>query len=498
MREKDLIDERFEALYDAEVTPPREVRDALAHQLGWDPGTKGAIGWRNWLLIAAGVALTISSTAYLGLHNAADADASPMARTEAVEAPGQQATPEASSASTAGATESTITPLATTAEDGSRTANSAARPEPSGRTNNAPQPSRTQGSTSNNGSRLADQGSKNSTPVTHQSSNVFSANNSSPTRSTSTGSNTAGSISATGGSMDATTSNPGDNANDPVAAWSMAVDVLRLTGRGPAAREVEPGTPERGKLVAPYVLPAGQWWIGAYAGLGQLKGERRGADQAALNSAERWHGSSQWGLSMGRSWRSGWSVSAGAGLALDRSTFSYDERSLEAFTDVDTNWTETLYNNSQDVIYSWSIDTVSSVRQGPSRNTHARNLYGAIHVPLSVAWHGDVRRWRYGAFGGVTAWIPTQREGKSLVRDGADGELRVIDLADQQVDQRHGPRLNAHFGASLGFMLTEHLSAYAEPLYYTPLSAFGRQGALWMRGHIIQFRLQHEFGSRLR
>lgn len=498
MREKDPIDERFEALYDAEVTPPRAVRDALAHQLGWDPGSKGAIGWRNWLMIAAGIALTISSAAYLGLHHMADPEASPVAQNAAVEAPDPLTKQVDQATSLAGDTETTTKSPAHIDEEGSRTENTATLTQPTDRTNNAAQPTQTSSSASSDGPSLAAQGSRNDATVTQRSSNVPSAKHSTSPLSDSPSPNTALTSNTTDGSTVSPSANAGIDAIDQAAPRSMAVDVPRLAGRGPVAREMEPGTPERGRLVAPYVLPAGQWWIGAYAGLGQLKGERRGSDQTALNDAERWHGSTQWGLSVGRTWRSGWSLSAGAGLALDRSTFSFEERSLETFTDVDTNWTETLYNNNQDVIYSWSIDTVSSVRPGPSRNTHARNLYGAIHVPLTLAWHGHVRRWRYGAFGGVTAWIPTQREGKSLKQEVADGELRVVDLADQRLDQNHGPRLNAHLGASLGFMITEHISAYAEPQYYTPLSAFGSEGALWMRGHIIQFRLQHEFGSRLR
>src|SRR5690606_7573266 len=116
--------------------------------------------------------------------------------------------------------------------------------------------------------------------------------------------------------------------------------------------------------------------------------------------------------------------------------------------------------------------------------------------PLTAAWHGTVRRWHYGAMGGVALWVPTQREGSTLHRQAPDAHLRVVGLGDAATDTRFGPRLNAHAGLSLGFALTETFSVYAEPMMTMPASTFGRAGAPRMSGHFIQIRLQHELGSR--
>ncbi|HNU57476.1 MAG TPA: hypothetical protein PKN30_12875, partial [Flavobacteriales bacterium] len=61
MREKHPIDERFRALYEAEATPPSEVRESLAGRLDWDRAGRTTM-WNRWFLIAAGVALLITGT----------------------------------------------------------------------------------------------------------------------------------------------------------------------------------------------------------------------------------------------------------------------------------------------------------------------------------------------------------------------------------------------------------------------------------------------------
>ena len=66
-----------------------------------------------------------------------------------------------------------------------------------------------------------------------------------------------------------------------------------------------------------------------------MTGTWRAQDEDGLTNAERWRGSTLWGLDMGREWRSGWSVRSGLGLALDRSTFAWDVNEVERFTDLE-------------------------------------------------------------------------------------------------------------------------------------------------------------------
>lgn len=483
MREKHPIDERFNALYDAEVSPPDEVRDALAQHLGWDPGRATGSPWRSWLLVAAGAALAVTSALYLG-HQEGQAPTPSVAETHATihgAAPGTPAVAVAPTSGTEGASGQRTSAAATTTGTGA--ADHAAT-------------STTRGT--------------DKAPPKHDAAVPIPAQRLPQPRITPA--TTAQYAATTAGTTDTAhnTPSPEPTGQDilpagtthPAAPVAMATDLLtaedaRWMQHIPLGDRTMPeGSPLHAPRPAPYVLPAAQWWLGAYAGAGKLTGEWRGPDSEAMNAAEGWRGSTQWGLLFGRRWRSGWSASIGAGLGLTRSTFAYDEQQWERFMDVDTNWTQTFYNNTLDVVYTWSIDSMAVERPGAVRSTHARNVYGALQIPLTAAWHGTMRRWHYGAFGGVTLWIPTQREGSTLYRQSPDAQLRVVGLRDAVTNMHFGPRLNAHAGLSLGFALTETFSVFAEPMMTMPASTFGKAGAPRMTGHFLQLRLQHEFSSR--
>lgn len=508
MREEHPIDERFKALYDAELSPPQEVREALAQHMGWD--TASAAGsWRNWLSLLAGAMLAVTSATYIVQHEGTSAQldselaADPAERTASVNgSPAIANAPVATHLDQQLSTQperstnpSTVDPqpahaLSHTAgpTDASSAAPTSATEDPAGTPSAMP-------------TKTTTQAAQRTSPATaKERSNTGSSH-----RGTLTAHSTTSEVNPT--AQDGTPAQP-----NAAAAGTYGTSTTPLITRDVllaenakwmpllpvGERSVASGQPIAGPHPSPYVLPAAQWWVGAYAGMGRLSGEWRGADHETMNAAEAWRGSSQWGLLFGRRWRSGWSVSAGVGLGLTRSTFNHDEQVWDQFMDVDTNWTETYYNNTSNVVYTWNIDTVSTLRPGATHNTHARNLYGALQVPLTVAWHGDIRRWHYGAFGGATVLIPTQREGNTLLREAGDAAPTVVSLGDARLNTRFGPRLNAHAGLSIGFAMTEALSVYAEPMFSIPVSTFGKGEAPWMRGHFLQLRLQHEFGYSTR
>ncbi len=261
--------------------------------------------------------------------------------------------------------------------------------------------------------------------------------------------------------------------------------------------EMGAGTPITRAITSDYVLPHGCWWVGAYAGIGTVNGQWRGDDATALSDAETWRSTAQGGVLFGREWHTGWSLSGGVGVARVRSTFRHETPgALQEFTNVDTMWVE---NSIQDIpVYTWMIDSLVEVRPGASLRSNARNEYTAVQVPLNVAWHADARRLRYGAFGGVTAWIPTQRKGLTLVQVGPDAGLAATNLADARVNERFGAQLHGQLGLSLGYFITEHFSAYAEPMISAPLVSFDGHDTPWLTRPLLQIRLQHALCSRSR
>lgn len=513
MREKHPIDERFKALYEAEATPPDEVRDSLAGRLDWDQAVRPTGTWSRWLLVAAGAALLITGTVhFLGQELDGRSGNGPTAQQEGGPAQGTGGDKASLTGPTPGSTPSIVdestteefpssgsTPLQP-AQDGTHTAQDRPGKDTDGRTpldrdgvvaskkattspdkstmhagDASPNAGATEPRNSNSNDRMAggpDAGYRTKVPATSAS-----AARDRDERHTAT----------TRAAIDGTGKNAVPALTDMPLAWME----LRLAGMD---RTAEP-TLQHARDPGPYVLLAGNWIVGFTVGAGRMSATWRTDDQQGLTDAERWRGSTLWGVDVGREWRSGWSVRSGLGLALDRSTFAWDDHEVERFTDVDTTWTTTYYNNTLDVVYTWNIDTLELERPGATRSVRSNNQYGAIRVPLTLAWYNDLRRWRFGAFSGITAFLPTQRQGSTLIRTADDARAEVVGLDDGRVDHRFGPRMNAHAGLSLGFHITEHLTVLAEPMLSTPIGAFGRNGAPWMRGQLLQFRLQHVFGA---
>lgn len=255
------------------------------------------------------------------------------------------------------------------------------------------------------------------------------------------------------------------------------------------------GTPIARAVKVDYVLPHGCWWIGAYGGMGTVSGRWRGDDATTLSGSETWRSTAQGGLLGGYEWRNGWSVYGGVGVARVRSAFRHETESApQRITNVDTLWVE---NSMQDIpVYTWTIDSLVEVRPGSALRSDARNYYTAVQVPLNVAWHADARRLRYGAFCGVTAWVPTQRKGLTLVQTGSDAGFSTTSLTDVSVNERFGTQIHGLLGLSLGYSITEHFSAYAEPMISAPLFSFGGHDTPWLTRPLLQIRLQHALCSR--
>lgn len=494
MREEHPIDERFKALYDAEAAPPGAVRDALARQLGWDAGTAAGSTWRSWSVLLVGAVLAVSSASQLFLPHTGNEQRTKTYLTERNVSPISEI-----SSSSSRLQEVSEAPIP---EDSSGKQYTVASVE-SSRTDPRTTPeafeprAAAQGLISNS-KTLSERGQE---PDDVRETNA-KRNSSSAAETSVTVQSSGGPSTMWGGTREQRPSTSEVDGARHLRSTPADLEDQRLPDEDAVALSLlytvlpapTTGTPVLARRPAPYVLANGQWWLGLYAGMGQSTGTWRGQHAEPLNTAERWRGSTQWGAQLGRSWRSGWSISAGAGLELIRSTFTHEEVSEALFTEVDTTWTATVYNNTEDLVYTWNIDTLMTTRPTEVRRTDARNRYGAIQIPLTVAWHGDLRRFRYGLLGGLVAYVPTQREGNTLVNEVNDAGLRIIDLTDRRVDDRFRPRMSTQIGVSLGYALTEHLALYAEPVFYAPLRAFTSPDAPLMKGYSFQIRLQHEFG----
>jgi hypothetical protein len=257
---------------------------------------------------------------------------------------------------------------------------------------------------------------------------------------------------------------------------------------------------EHARIGAPgaygYVLPNGTWWVGPFLGIGGVRGEWTGQGVEELQASEQWRSTDQAGLYVGRSWRSGWGVASGVGIARVRSVFSHESTSTsQGVLDVDTTWVMNTYNDSPYSVYTWSIDSLVETHPGSVVRQDARNTYSAIMVPVMLSWHGMAHRVHYGAFGGVTAWIPSRREGLTLVGGSTDPGSTTTDLQDERVDTRFRTQLHGQLGASVGYSVMEDLGIFLEPMISVPITSANEQGAPWLMRSVLQIRLQYDLRS---
>jgi len=522
MREKHPIDERFrQAVYHGEADPPEAVHAAVAKHLGWSNTPQTGGYWWPMVIVAVGV---ISTGAALWAWQ---------------DRPGQMALPDERSVAerqivtstaptpdekvvTPSSTAGPTTPVDQQAASSSSAFNasieqrSTSTERRSEGTLSAPPAARTKtasGSTSTPSGTAVAAGAKASAPPSQGNTQQAKPNGERALTSGGRGTRPAALKGQDNQALPSATKSEGsapgstDIRTEPFAPatlsdpWKTALD-LRSTMMDPLPiaphAHVAICTPRNRALPPSYVLPSGTWWVGPYVGIGTVQGVWKGADAAALQEAEQWRSTAQGGLLVGREWRSGWGVSAGLGVARVRSTFHHDNATgWSSVLNVDTTWTPTIYT-SGDILYSWQIDSLLEERPSASVRKDARNLYTAVQIPVLLSWHADARRFRYGAFGGVTAWIPTHRKGLTLVRSQQDTPPMTLALQDPTVNDRFRTQLHGTAGLSVGYTITEQLSAYAEPMISAPLLSFDGGNTPWLTRPILQFRIQYELRSKSR
>ncbi|MBL7951386.1 MAG: hypothetical protein JNM62_06665 [Flavobacteriales bacterium] len=506
MREGHPIDERFKALYDAEAAPPEAVHEALAARMGWSGRSGGGVGWRPWLM-AAGAIVVVGLAIGVWVPNGSAAGSEEASGSTVAQGPKPPTEMPAALSGT-----SAPAPYDPQNENNSGKADA----DPYG---TAPSTGEMRGRSPEDHGRSAAAASRAKTRGAAAAGDLPVAREHEPVGDAPNAEEEGGVLRSTipGIAHDqrtkerpSVTSFQGVNSPDPTEPYldpELSVDpltrerIMRMDPLAPMIAPVAPGSTFAGQETVGYVLPHGTWWLAPYAGMGVVNGQWHGAGSSALSQAEHWRSTTQFGVLLGREWRSGWSVSGGLGLARVRSTFAHQgEGAQEVYTDVDTTWVENVFPGATTdiTIYSWTIDSLTETRTGAGQRIDARNRYGAVQVPLMLAWHTNARRLRYGAFAGVTAWIPTSRKGLTLVQAAPDSAFVTTTLGDDRVSARFSPQLHGQVGLSLGYSLSERLGAYAEPMISTPLVSFDGREVPWLTRPLLQIRLQYEFASKAR
>jgi len=526
MREKQPIDDLFKrTLFNAEVTPPTAVRNALGHELGWADTTRSAMGLVPLLLLLLITGLVGAGAAVWSWNTDEQVGFVALNETKALMPRNVEIVTDVSGG------EVTQSPLLVTANsdpDHARDQTAKATEGEPDHDNGSVPAERSQGSSTARqtsslkkslGQASPTQGNDHSVLNTVATRNTRTTDNSGSaaeraseqvaqgsTSPTGEGTRTPTPVQSTDGAITAVSQGTGDanpvmlqpdpqNSDPWIGSGTWGQNDLAAQYLDPLTianlPELSPGDLATRKMPLQYVLPKGTWWIGAFVGMGIVSGHWKGDQLGDLDHAERWRSTLQGGLQLGLVWRSGWNISLGLGASRVRSVFRYDEDGpVSNFSEVDTTWANSTFAGS--TIYTWNIDTLQVQRTGGSLHHDARNQYTAVQVPITLGWHGELRRIRYGAFAGVLAWIPTQRNGLTLQRDNADGPTSTIALQDNKVQDRFGMQVHGTAGLSVGYAITEHFDAYVEPMVTSPIFGSGKGVMPWLTRPTLQLRIQYE------
>ncbi|MBK7295187.1 MAG: hypothetical protein IPI91_00270 [Flavobacteriales bacterium] len=538
------IDERFKALYDAEATPPEEVRAAIGHRLGWNKSVGNGVSFPSTLLLLVGVAGSA-----LAWYHWSDTTTSTQQEFAAIQEHQKEITTEPA----ASYSEATTGQAAVTSEPTSQTeagdidqTTVVSEGQKDGITTSVPKvdkatkgnaPSRPNAVSTNKQSTLpattdhkqntvlatsAKQGEsgpvaqkKEASAVAAKTKGVESGIDKSEgveTGSSDTKEEQSGNTGTVAKNFDdektSSTAAKTDDLDEPeftvghsgTEAWiGPAVNIDRLDTRFALIdMEATAKQPFTAKRVADYVVPHGNYWVSIYGGLSSVKGKWSGVDAEALDRSEDWKSGWQAGALVGRTWRSGFGVGVGAGVARIHSTFSDERSSISGeAADLDTAWTTSNYPGTEIPISTWFIDTTFTPISGPQIRRTANNQYTAIQIPLSLWWHKDIRRWKVGATAGVMGWIPMKRQGLTLARPTSDAEPAPTTLSSPETEPRYGIQLHGNAGLSLGFMLCEQLTLLAEPMISAPLYRGNENTSISLSRPTIQLRLHYDIHSRI-
>jgi hypothetical protein len=245
-------------------------------------------------------------------------------------------------------------------------------------------------------------------------------------------------------------------------------------------------------LPAPYVLPKGQWWLGAQAARYEVQRRWHGQDAGlvdALNATEAATTAQGFGLLVGHDRHNGWGASLGVMLERSEQGFRYVDRKVEVEQEIITYFV-TL--NTQ--VFVSDVDTVTTYLVEETTTTGPRRL-SVLRIPVEGHWHRQAGRWTWGFRAGVALELTRAEGGLSLQRNAGDGRVLATELTKHELRDRHPAQFLLTVGGDLGYMLHERWRLMASPVYMfaptspTPAAPVLSTDARWG----LQMRLAYQF-----
>jgi hypothetical protein len=204
--------------------------------------------------------------------------------------------------------------------------------------------------------------------------------------------------------------------------------------------------PSQRALPAPYVLPKGQWWLGAQAARYEVQRRWHGQDAGlvdALNATEAATTAQGFGLLVGHDRHNGWGASLGVMLERSEQGFRYVDRKVEVEQEIITYFV-TL--NTQ--VFVSDVDTVTTYLVEETTTTGPRRL-SVLRIPVEVHWHRQAGRWTWGFRAGVALELTRAEGGLSLQRNAGDGRVLATELTKHELRDRHPAQFLLTVGGDL-------------------------------------------------
>ncbi len=209
----------------------------------------------------------------------------------------------------------------------------------------------------------------------------------------------------------------------------------------------------------------------------------------AMNKAEAWTSTIGVGAMLGRTWRSGGELAIG--LEHERSEQAYYHRAtvIEQERSVET---QMVVLNS--TVYYSNTDTVITERP-TQRVSEGRDQRATWRIPIEGAWRTAVGRFVFGARAGIAAEFTRAVSASSLTFDEMQGSIISASLDRSSIARRYPVNAVGIVGAELGFVLHEHWTVCATPLYMRGLFNISEGGALRASPERtgIRFQLRYTF-----
>ncbi|MBL0036260.1 MAG: hypothetical protein IPP26_11015 [Flavobacteriales bacterium] len=470
MSERHPIDELFHrALHDAEVTPPPAVWEGIVRKRSKRRG-----GYWGWL--AAGLLLLGSAAAFL-IHN----DKSAPMPTAELQDPGHM-----KSNSTPGDESSAIGVT-------DRTTSTSLLEQPV--------------NTSTTGATEQAKTGPEARPISNESATRRAVINNTAPSATSSNNGAASAMSIAGTSAPATTLAGSAVPNIVSPSISAAVNVhpagaeevvvrdataielslLPVIGPDMTREAAQPDSLKPGLTQEPYVLPNADWWLALEVGRHNVRRTWHGGEPLlvnALNNAEVPHYTWSLGLLAGRSWRSGFGISAG--LAYEGSEYAFDH--VDDRVRIDSMLIVPYIITLDTQVFVSNVDTVTFMTE-ETRQVSGTNRFSVLHMPVEGYWHKQHGRWTFGARVGLAAEFVTMRQGYTLDIDD-EGDLMSVDLGAQAYDTRYHTTLTGLLGADVGFAMTEHWGLWATPTYMRGITAWGSEDSPYVLPERLSLRVR--------